>query len=205
MPKEKKGFKVVKFEDEESWLSFRVGKITGTSHIVAKKGGYLKDYWQILADKLSLPSDGEDDRERGRRLEPEAIQIFRDKTKKKVDTSLVMWVSEENEDMAISPDGFIGNTEAVESKTLDCANHLQVFFEQEIPSQFYYQKIQYFVINPHLKTLHFVFYNPLVLAIPFFVIEVQREDVEDEVRIYKEQQIEILEDIKNKVLLLSNF
>ena len=200
-----KSFETVNFSDEEEWLSARVGKITGSKKIIGKNGGLLTDYWQLLVDGLGIVEDSEDARERGRRLEPDCLERFQKDYKKKVDTSLCMWVSTENSQMAVSPDGFMGDEEAIECKSLNAKSHLEIYFTQQIPSEFYYQKLQYFIINKYLQTLYFCFYNPNVTMKDFFVIEVKREDIIEEIKYYHDKQIEILKDIEQKILMLNNF
>jgi len=41
--------------------------------------------------------------------------------------------------------------------------------------------MQYFVVNDDLKILYFAFYDPRVPSVPFHVIELHREDVQDTV------------------------
>lgn len=200
-----KSFETVRFDSEEEWLEFRKNKITGSKKIIGKTGGLLADYWQLIVDGLGIVEDHEDARERGKRLEPGCMERFEKQTRKKVNTDLVMWVSKENDKMAISPDGFIGDTEAVEGKALNAARHLEAYFTQEIPSEYWYQMLQYFVIVKELKKLHFCFYNPNVPMKDFFIIEIKREDFEDKIEWYRLKQLEILKDIETKILTLSNF
>ncbi len=109
-----------KFDDEQTWKDFRRGKITGTrlKDIIAKKNGNGKKigYYELIAEKLALAADDENCMDRGLRLEKEAIQIFEKKTGKKVNTDLVIWQRDDNQSIAISPDGYINEKEAVEVK-----------------------------------------------------------------------------------------
>src|SRR3990167_4377512 len=110
------------FESREDWLAARRGKITGTrvKDLIVKRGtGKKKAYYEIIAERLATEPDTEETpMDRGTRLESEGIQKFIENTGKEVDTSLVMWEREDNSSIAISPDGFIGNTEAIEIKCL---------------------------------------------------------------------------------------
>jgi hypothetical protein len=105
------------------------------------------------------------------------------------------WVSDVSEDIAISPDGVIDVETAAEVKCLSAAKHLQAFFEQKVPSEYEFQKIQYFIVNENLQTLYFVFYDPRVTAKPLHWIEIRREDVEGEIEMYREYQLETLKEI----------
>lgn len=193
------------YDTEEEWMADRLGKITGTARIMDTKGKWLVDAWKILADKVALPSDGEDPRERGKRLELECRTRFEKETKLKGDGSLVLWVSDENKDMAVSPDWFKGKTLAAEFKCPESPKYLEVLYTQEIPKEYEYQKLQYFVINPQLKTLYFCFYNDRIPNKDFFYFAIHRKDIAKDIEFYRQQQLDFLEDINKKVSELTNF
>lgn len=115
--------------------------------------------------------------ERGHALEEEAIAAFEEETGKKVKHDVGVWVSDENENIAISPDGEIGKSEAVEVKCLSSANHVQALFEKEIPDEFYEQTLQYFVVNEKLKKLYVIFYDPRIVAKPMFFLTLERKNI----------------------------
>jgi putative phage-type endonuclease len=198
--------KTQKFQNREEWLQARTGKITGTvlKDIITLRGtAPKKGFYQLIADRVALPADGENAMDRGVRLEPEAMERFMKQEKKKVDTSLMMWISEENESMAISPDGVIGETGAVEVKCLNSASHIEAWLTQKIPTEHYFQSLQYFIINPKLKWLYFVFYDPRVPAKDFFFITLERKDLEDEITKYHDEQIRVLQEVEKIVLELT--
>jgi putative phage-type endonuclease len=196
------------FQNREEWLQARRGKITGTrvkDLIVLRGTGKKKGFYELIAERLAVEPDGENPMERGSRLEPEAIERFAKETGKEVDTDLVIWTRDDNESIAISPDGAIGKTEAIETKCLSSASHLEAYLTQEVPDEYKYQKIQYFVVNDKLKTLYFAFYDPRILVKDFFFLIIKREDIEDEIKAsleYQEKSLQEVDDIVNK---LSNF
>jgi len=196
--------------DEASWLKARNGKITGTKlkDIISlrKTEGKKKGFYQIIAEKVLVPEEGmENPMERGKRLEGEAIARFEKATKKKVDNSLVMWISDDNEDMAISPDGMIGKTEAVEVKCVNPASHIEAWLTQQIPSEYEFQVLQYFIINEKLKTLYFAFFDPRIPAKDFFYLTVERETLAEDIEKYKAIEIETLKEINKIVKTLTKF
>ena len=197
--------KTLKFEDKESWEEARIGKITGTKlkDLISLKGSVKKGFWKLVAERLSLPADDENAMERGIRLEEEAIKEFEKETGKKVDNSLIIWVSDENDSIAVSPDGIIGKTEALEIKCLNSASHIEALLTQELPDEYEFQVLQYFIVNPKLKTLYFGFYDPRVLAKPFFYFTINRKDKEEEIEFYKKEQLEILKKVEEIVLKLT--
>ena len=119
-----------KFETKEEWMLARKGKITGSrlKDIIVKRGtGQKLGFYELIAERLAVAPDTESPMERGTRLEPEAIERFEKETGKKVDASLVIWSREDNENIALSPDGSIGETEAVECKCLSSSRHLEAW------------------------------------------------------------------------------
>lgn len=198
-------------QNSDEWLEFRKGKITGSKlkYIISKKGGDKIGFYQLIADRLSLDDGSDDPMERGHALEQEAIDIFMDQTKKEVVPS-GMWISDEHPNIACSPDGSIKGKpgkphvlEAVEIKCLSAARHLEAYFTQKLPSEFDYQALQYFIVNEKLEKLYFCFYDPRVKAVPFFFIEVRREDKEGEIEFVLNFQKETLARIEEMITKLT--
>lgn len=190
--------KILKFEDREEWLGARLGKITGSrlKDIIVKRGNSRKiGFYELIAERLAIPADGENPMDRGTRLEAEAVARFEQETKKKVDTSLVIWTRDDNESIAISPDGFIGKTEAVEAKCLASSRHIEAFLTQKVPSDYEMQMMQYFIVNDKLKKLYFVFYDPRLQVKDFFFLEIKRENIQEEIDEYLAYQKDILKEV----------
>lgn len=193
---------VLKFDTQEEWLAGRLGKVTGSrlgDFIPKKTGGLKMGYYELIAEKMALPPDTENVMDRGHRLEEEALELFEKETGKKVDKSLVIWTREDNQDIAISPDGFIGKTEACEVKCLASPKHIQALLEQEIPADYKYQVLQYFIVNDKLKKLYFIFYDPRLITKQLFYLEVKREEVQEDVEKYLEYQKKTIQEINEIV------
>lgn len=184
--------KTLKFEDRSEWLQARRGKVTGTrlKDIVVKRGtGEKMGFYELIAERLAVLPDDEIPMDRGIRLEEEAIELFSKAEGKKVDTSLLMWTRDDNESIAVSPDGVIGQTEAVECKCLSSALHIKSFLTKEIPDEYEFQTLQYFIVNDKLKVLHVVFYDPRFSEnLKMFAIKINRKDVEEDIEEYMEYQ-----------------
>jgi len=103
----------------------------------------------------------------------------------------VLWVREDDGNIAISPDGFIGKTEAVEVKCLNSASHIEAFLTQKTPKEYEHQVLQYFIVNDKLKTLYFIFYNPRMQK-DFFYLTIQRKDIQKDIDEYLEIEKEVL-------------
>lgn len=173
--------KIEKYDDRDQWLEGRRGRITGTRlKDLITKGKPKIGFYEIIAERVALPAGEEMAMDRGLRLEDDAVLRFTKETGKKVNTDLVIWRRDDDANIAISPDGYIGKTEAVECKCLSSARHIEAWLTQQIPSEYEYQALQYFIVNDQLKTLHVVFYDPRMPK-DFFVINVHRKDVQEQV------------------------
>lgn len=194
--------KTLKFDNKEDWLLARRGKITGTrvKDLIVKRGtGKKKGFYELIAERIAVVPDGQNPMDRGVELEPQAIERFIKETSKKVDTSLVIWARDDNESIAISPDGFIGKTEAIEVKCLSSASHIEAWLKQEVPDEYKDQTIQYFCVNDKLKTLYVAFYDPRIPSKDFFYLTITRKDVEEKVKEYLEYEISVLKEIEEIV------
>jgi len=191
-------------QNTDEWLEYRKGKISGSKlkDIVVKRGINEKvGFYKLLADQVEAVADEEDDRDRGHRLESSAIEAFEQAKGLEVDADCGIWVSDKNDKIIISPDGGIKidgeYSAAVEAKCLNGPNHLAVVITGKLPDEFKDQRIQYFIVNEKLETLYFVFHNPNITVLKWqtFIIQIDREDVEDEIAFYEEYQTKTLEKI----------
>lgn len=198
--------KTLKFDSREDWLDARRGKITGSrlKDIVVKRGTGMKiGFYELIAERLAAKPNGENPMDRGARLEDEAIDRFEKETGKKADRGLVIWTRDDTENIAVSPDGFIGETEAVEAKCLASSRHIEAYLTKEIPSEYKEQATQYFIVNEKLEKLFFCFYDPRLIAKDFFIIEISREMVKKEIEEYLDYQKNILDQVDKIVLELT--
>lgn len=197
--------KVSKYESREAWFEARRGKITGSSlkDIVTLRGtGKKIGYYELIAARLASPADNEDPMERGTRLEPEAIALYEkqcDLPEGALDTSLVLWQRDDNDSIALSPDAFIGNTKAFEVKCLSSARHIEALLTQEIPDEYQWQKLQYFIVNDRLEELTFIFYDPRLTVKQLHTITIKRADVQEDVDKYLSYQRAVLQEVDDVV------
>jgi len=212
--------------DREAWLQMRRGKITGSKAKAIRPLSRGADripqgFWDLLAEKLAVGADGEKDIDRGQRLENEALELTAKKLKLNLNLDPGMWVSDDNEDLAVSPDAAENTdspTYAAEAKCLSSANHLKfVIKDQRVQQGELYrpidsipdgasaayreQVIQYFVVNENLKKLYFVLYDDRIALDKYMlhVITIDRKDIEDEIEDQKQMQLETLAEV-NKLI-----
>ncbi len=183
------------FDSREEWLEARRGKITGSrlKDIVVKRGpGEKIGFYELIAERIAENADGENPLDRGTRLEEEAMAAFAKKTKKKLDTSLVIWERDDNPSIAISPDAsVVGEKAAVEGKCLSSARHIEAYLTKKVPDEYDYQVDQYFIVNEELDTLYFVFYDPRMPAkLQMFYLTITREERKDDIQYLHEYQVE---------------
>lgn len=205
--------RIIKFPESEggreAWMLFRLGKVTGSrlKDVITLQGNSIKaDRWNLVAERLigsQALVDEENPMERGLRLEPEAIARFQRETNKKVDSSLLMWVRDDEESIAVSPDGVIGKTEAVEVKCLSAGKHIEARVTNRIPNGtggYEEQALQYFICNEKLRKLYFVFYDPRFSApFDFFYLTINRKDKKSEIAEWLEHQKKALAWVRETV------
>lgn len=203
---------VKSYEDEKEWLQDRLGRITGTKvkDLISKRkmSGRKIGFYQLIADKMAVPGITENAMERGRELEKEAVARFMQEAKIVVDPSLVMWVREDNQNIAYSPDATIKDingdvTEAVEAKCLSSARHIEAYITQHVPKDYEDQVLQAFIVNEKLKKLYLVFYDDRLVSKQLFYITVERD--QKKVDEYLETERKILEEVDRYVAELTEF
>jgi predicted phage-related endonuclease len=198
---------VKEFNNHDDWIASRLGKITGSrlKDIVVKRGtGEKIGFYEIIAERIAQQSDGENPMLRGTRLEDEALEMFSNKIGEDIDNSLVIWEHETIKNIAVSPDGSIGNKKAVEVKCLSSAKHIEAIITKKIPEEYEFQKLQYFIVNEELETLYFVLYDPRMpehLQLYYFVVN--REDIAEDIETYFNYQKDKLTQIEKIITELT--
>jgi hypothetical protein len=169
--------------------------------VLASEAEKKLGFYQVIAERLSLDPDSEPRMDRGLRLEEEAGELFTKRTGKKL-IRTGCCVSDHDPRIINSPDflvqppsGAAIYMEAVETKCLSPARHLQAAIENQVPDEFFTQKVQYFVVNEYLETLYFVFYDPRIATLPMHIIPVTREELGDWPAIMLQFQLDRLKEI----------
>ena len=178
----------------DEWFHLRKGKITGTTLklIMGTPKARQEAVYEIVAQRLTVGVDSEYENPmaRGNRLEPDAIAMFELETGKSVE-QIGLAESDDESNIAISPDGIIAETnetEQVEAKCMGGKNHVKMWFTDVVPSEYYWQVIQYFVVNDNLEILYFIGYNPDIPSHPLHIIEVRREDILEDILTHSKRE-----------------
>lgn len=223
--------KLSQTKDREAWLELRREKITGTR---AKKVKPLSrgadrvpaEFWQMVADRIAITKDGELERERGERLQEEALNNAAKSLALKIDTDAGMWVSDKDEDIAVSPDSAEPGdkpTYAIEAKCLDSKNHIKGILMDKRAAKlpdynpyeslnfdpkcdFRFQAVQYFVVNEHLKTLYVTLYDDRIVLNPLVqhTIAINREHVGDQIAEQEAMELDVLKELREVIKELKN-
>lgn len=170
---------------------------------VQKKMGY----YELMEERLSVKEEdvpeGETAIQRGQRLEPEALDLFSEKTGKSLKNDEIIWISDVHSSITYSPDGVESEEEIAEVKCLSSATHLYIYFEKDIPPEYQRQNIQAFIANEKLKTLHFVCYDPRIPCLPIHWITVNREDIAEDIEKHKEYQLQVLKMLEEDIVSIN--
>jgi hypothetical protein len=190
----------------DEWFIDRLGKITGSKldDIVVKKGTQQKiGFYKLIAEKIFGRQPEENQATRGTRLEKEAMEKVGEYLGKEVKEQ-GMWVSDFNDRIAVSPDGVISETEAVEIKCLSDALHIKAIMLNTYPKDYHEQAMQYFIVNEKLETLYFAMYRPTEYKkLELKVFELKRKDFEEEIKALREYQENILKEVDKWIIELT--
>jgi len=184
----------------DEWFQIRKGKITGTTlkQIMKNNSTRQEAIYEIIAERLtsglSAETDHENAMDRGNRLEPDAIAFF--ELQYGVQVERVGFCEDDtNPLIANSPDGLIGDTEAIEVKCPGGKNYVKMWLTNKVPDEYYWQVLQYFIVNEKLEKLYFVGYHPDIEVHPMHVIEVYRGDLEKMIIDARESQEAFLSEV----------
>ena len=178
-----------------------------------------KHYYELIAERVARPITPNDYIEelngepfsmaaRGHILEPIALEAFAKKTGKTLDAESVVWVSDDNDDIYISPDGTITShdgkvREAVEVKCLNSAEIIEAYLTQKYPAEYYPQILKYFIVNQDLEVLYLVLYTDVIPGLETQIFMITRDEVADsieEARIFEEKIMKRIENDSRKIL-----
>lgn len=190
-------------QGSSEWLSFREGKLTGTSlgKIFAKSRAGdelfntdkpLLTFYEKVAERLAVGTADDDDlsstKKRGIELEGMAVEI----AEKELGLKLIhgnVWQSDADENHIASPDAYTEDLKtAVEIKCLASSRHLMAIMTDTPPQEYLAQYLNYFLVNEKLKKLHVCLYDPrfILEGLQFKVFTLERKDLAYEIERMKD-------------------
>lgn len=167
-------------QGSEEWHKYRYRRVggTGVKSIMGSKGASA-----LIDDILSAWCEDfqheegytSDDMQRGLDLEPIARQDVSAHFGKEFKEAGV--IQSDLPILYVSPDGITEDlTEATEIKCPSRIVHQRYIRENKIPTEYFWQCMNYFAVNPKLQKLHFVSYRP-EHRIPMFIKTITRDEV----------------------------
>jgi putative phage-type endonuclease len=184
----------------DEWHQKRKTALTGTmlKSIMGTPKARQDAIYEAIGNRLAVGIEDEEENPmaRGNRLEGEARIMFEFEMNKKVqETGFAE--DDENPQIANSPDGLIGDNEAIEIKCLGRKNHVKVWLTNQVPDDYYWQVIQYFVVNENLQKLYFVAYHPEIKVHPMHIIEVNKNDILEDIEKAKKNENVFLKEVES--------
>ena len=167
----------------DQWKEARKGKITGTRLASVLKTDNLPLIYELIAE---LGSDEVEETfvnkamQRGKDCEPIAISLYQHMTGVVID-SVGFCVSEENDMLCVSPDGFTADrTGAIEVKSPNTSTHVKYIIGDKVPSEYLPQVMTYFLVNTKLEWLDFISFDDRYKPRPIWIKRVTREELKDQ-------------------------
>lgn len=180
--------KILELEQRsKKWFQARLGVITGSraKNVFAKNNLVFMD--ELISERLTgiIPEGFTSEAmKHGILYEPEAIRVYEETTKTKVD-EIGFCVHNDYDFIAISPDGLIkidGKYKgAVEVKCPSSKKHVEYMRIDRVPAEYKRQVIHYFVVNEDLEWLDFVSYDPRIKIKKLHIHRITREDLTNEI------------------------
>jgi hypothetical protein len=218
-------------QNSQEWFDFRYGKLTGSEAKLIKPLSRGADrtpagFWKLLAHKLAMKPDGEDERERGHRLETIAITEYALRTGKpfRCGKDVGVWVSDEDDNVTFSPDGdepTESPTYSAEVKALGSDKHIKAITKdllakkkeeynpiysvpEEIGAYYRDQATQAFVVNELLEEHHFLLYDDRMAfeELKLYALVIKREHVQEIVDQKKAEQAETWLNVRRQMAFL---
>ena len=168
------------------WHQLRMGKITSTRLKKAMSKDNLSLVDELIAEEeTGLPDDDgfvSEEMQRGIDLEPLAIAEY-ERIKGTAVIRYGILQSEKIPMLCQSPDGYVGTEGAVEVKCPKTKTHVKYIRMGQIPNDYKEQVWTYFLVNPDLKWLDFISYDPRLTKKPIWIHRVHREELQEELSV----------------------
>ena len=163
------------------WRLIRLGKITGSKMKTIFSSNNLPLIYELIAEEISQTFDDtfiSSAMQRGIDLEPLALDEYQKATGIKIE-SLGFITSDQYPFIGCSPDGVTADLlHAIEIKCPDTKNHVAYLATRQLPKEYFYQALCYFIAIESLQTLDFVSYDPRFNIKPLHLITITRAEME---------------------------
>lgn len=173
------------------WLKARVGMVTGTrlKSVMGTPSARKELIYELIAESLTGVQEAifkNDAMKWGSDHEDEAVFYYQ--KKKKVDTNKIGFcISDEFSFLGLSPDRLHlikgKYRKAVEVKAPTTKTVIKYILNKEVPPEYKWQVVNYFLVCPDLQSLDFVIYDPRI-TIPklrLTIIPVKRKTIQGDI------------------------
>ena len=170
------------------WFEARLGKLTGSRAKRISTTNNLPLVDELIAELLTGVQEETyttAEMQRGTDLEPIACAEYEKVTGYTVEHT-GLCVHPHFDFIAVSPDGWTNDRRgAVEIKSPKSSTHIRYIRQAQIPAEYRYQVLHYFLVNEALEWLDFVSYDPRVKGYSLFLERVTREELTSEIDDYR--------------------
>ena len=162
------------------WHQIRLGKITGSRMKAVFSSNNLPLIYELIAEEITQTWEEtwvSPAMQRGTDLEPLALEAYQ--LRSGIEMSSVGFItSDQYPWIGVSPDGITADlTHAVEIKCPDTKNHVAFLATKQVPKEYYYQAITYFLANDKLQTLDFLSFDPRFTIKPLHYLTLRRTEM----------------------------
>ncbi|KAF0128235.1 MAG: exo [Bacteroidetes bacterium] len=164
-----------------AWHQIRLGKVTGSRMKTIFSSNNLPLIYELIAEEISQSWDEtyvSAAMQRGIDLEPLAREAYCYTTGREIhDFGFI--TSDELPYIGVSPDGATSDlTHAIEIKCPDTKNHVAYLATRQLPKEYQYQALTYFIAIPQLQSLDFVSYDPRFSIKALHILTITREEMQ---------------------------
>jgi len=170
-------------QGSQEWHELRLAKVTSTRLKGALSDKRLEVMDEIIAEIETGYTDISDylspAMQWGVDYEPLGVTEYEKQTGNTVER-VGFLQSSELPLLGCSPDGLVGTDGAIEVKCPDTKKHIKTIRQKQIPNEHKEQVWMYFLVNPDLKWLDFISFDPRLVKRPLFIHRIERDEIETE-------------------------
>jgi len=189
--------KIINVEQgSNEWLQSRCGKITGTRLADVFKTDNLSLIDELIAEMVTenyTETVTSKAMQNGKDTEPLVRYIYQEVKGINIQ-EIGFCISEWNEYLALSPDGFTLDFKGgIEVKCPTAKVHVKYIRQNKLPNEYKYQVYNYFLVNEELEWLDFISYNESFKIRPMFIKRIKRNDIINELEETKKEIVKFTE------------
>lgn len=171
-------------QQSAAWLHAKLGKIGGTR----LKQVFASNNLDLVDELISEIGSGLTSEnfvtaamQRGIDLEPQVLKMFSKLHSVELDQP-GLCISNQRGYLVCSPDGFSKDrTIGVEVKCPNTKQHVRYIRTNSIPAEYFYQVMNYFLVNERCQVVYFVTFDDRYKPRPYFEVKVMRADIADRI------------------------